>query len=432
MPRMKVVLLADAPDALTRVCGVALLERQLRTLMHDRSNQVYAVGEPPEAIGALLGRPSWARAGILVSPTRRQDGPLTAQELAAFAGEDRVLFVPAAAVYDSRLLALLCGGTDSAALIDSDPPADQDSLHRGALRSPLGLIVGPAVFRPDWLAAQHGEITGAMRDGLAQGTLKPVDVARQPKHIVSMRRELRPYWFTAPSPATLPHAERLLLDSAQKGALDVPAYVHAPIENACIRLLCRTPVTPNQLTLITNAVAWVVVVLFAAGRLEAGVALALAVGVLDGLDGKQARVKVETSPGGKFEHYFDYVYETAWWGALAWYFDRTGALTGGLWLFLMLVTADLFDRVAKRAVKRSLGRDLDTIAPIDRFVRLVGARRNVFVWMLTVGVIAGQPAAAYLGIVLWGVLTATAHLIRTIWLLVARPAGVPVSPRPAR
>ena len=61
---------------------------------------------------------------------------------------------------------------------------------------------------------------------------------------------------------------------------------------------------------MTNIVAWAATFLFATGRLGWGTILALAVGILDGLDGKQARVKIETTKAGKLEHWFDALLRT--------------------------------------------------------------------------------------------------------------------------
>jgi hypothetical protein len=52
--------------------------------------------------------------------------------------------------------------------------------------------------------------------------------------------------------------------------------------------------------------------------------------VLDGLDGKQARLKVETNRTGKIEHWFDAVFEMSWWIALAWHFQASGQLPDAL------------------------------------------------------------------------------------------------------
>src|SRR5207247_8162366 len=86
---------------------------------------------------------------------------------------------------------------------------------------------------------------------------------------------------------------------------DIPAWFHAPIETFLVSRLCKTPITPNQLTLFCNVVAWTVTILLATGHLAWGLGLALIVGVLDGLDGKLARLKLETSKAGKLEHFFD-------------------------------------------------------------------------------------------------------------------------------
>ena len=103
----------------------------------------------------------------------------------------------------------------------------------------------------------------ALRDGLDQDSLVALDVAAQPRYSNQMRRELRPFWFPVPALAQKKLAEHILLDSAQKGSLDLPAYVHAPIEQRLISYLCRTSLRPNQLTAICNFVAWIATVLFA-------------------------------------------------------------------------------------------------------------------------------------------------------------------------
>ena len=152
-----------------------------------------------------------------------------------------------------------------------------------------------------------------------------------------MRRQLRPLWFPAPGLQQQKQAEKLLIQAAQKGCLDFPAIVHGPIENFLISYLCRTSITPNQLTLSTNIVAWAATFCFAAGHLIWGTILALAVGILDGLDGKQARIKIETSKIGKLEHTFDAIFEHSWWIAIAYYLQTSGRLSNALVYLLLLM-----------------------------------------------------------------------------------------------
>ena len=139
-----------------------------------------------------------------------------------------------------------------------------------------------------------------------------------------MRRSVRPVFFPAPLPEFRPLAERLLRDATQSGVLDFPALVHAPIEKWLVSHLCRTTITPNQITLGTGVLGLSVTVLYALGYLWVGALLALIVGVLDGVDGKLARLKVQTTRLGKGEHVLDYCIEMSWWAALAYYFHADG------------------------------------------------------------------------------------------------------------
>src|SRR5213596_2227676 len=117
-----------------------------------------------------------------------------------------------------------------------------------------------------------------------------------------MRRTIRPLFFFAPLPECQPVTKRLLRDATLKGVLDFPALVHAPIEKWLVSHLCRTTITPNQITLGAGVLGLSVTVLYALGYLWVGALLALIVGVLDGVDGKLARLKVQTTRLGKGEH----------------------------------------------------------------------------------------------------------------------------------
>jgi phosphatidylglycerophosphate synthase len=248
-----------------------------------------------------------------------------------------------------------------------------------------------------------------------------LDIAEQPAYSLTMRRELRPLWIPAPQPAQRKQAERLILDSAQKGSLDLPAWVHGPIETSIVARLCQTSITPNQLTAFCNVVAWAVVPLFATGHLGWGTVLALAVGILDGLDGKQARVKVETTNAGKLEHWLDTFYELAWLLALAYYFQASGALPDAWKYLLLFLAAEGVDGLAKLSIIRRYGRLIDELSPLDRVIRFFGGRRNVYIWILAVGVLLGAPAKSFVVMVWWEVVTAVIHVARAFWAIWIRP-----------
>src|SRR5437667_5183804 len=195
-----------------------------------------------------------------------------------------------------------------------------------------------------------------------------------------MRRRVRPLCFAAPPEQSRRVAERVILNSAQKGTLDLPAYIHAPIENAIISLLWKTRITPNQITIAGLVIGCSATAAFTVGRIGLGILAALIFGIVDGLDGKQSRVKIEMTERGKWEHHLDYLIENSWWLAIAFHLWRTGQFRNVFYFLALLIASHLLAEFVKRRVKIARGRLLDDVTPFDRAFRLIAARRNVYVW----------------------------------------------------
>jgi phosphatidylglycerophosphate synthase len=410
------VILADSPGALTELCGISTLERLLRTMQRCGIERATVLSSTPDLVAEELVRPSWARAQLKLTLRTRPCGPVRVDQIIDVwprnSGPAPLLLVtPADCVFDPRLLSALVSQDRSAALVDSGLRRPRlQTLIASVPNTARGKLCGPSVLEYGWAAAQNSLLEEALRNGLESDTVAAVDVSAQPLYYVSMRRKLRPFWFPAPSPANRNLAKRVLFDSIQKGTLDIPAWFHAPIETFLVSRLCKTRITPNQLTLFCNVVAWIVTILLATGHLAWGLGLALVVGVLDGLDGKQARVKVETTTRGKIEHWFDALFEMSWWIAIAWHFRISGELPGAFHYLLLLLAAEGVDGLAKGSVYFTTGQVIDELGPFERFVRLVGGRRNVYVWILTIGFLLGTPAKAFIFMAWLQVATAIVHL----------------------
>jgi phosphatidylglycerophosphate synthase len=408
------IVLADSPGALVHLCGISTLERLLRTLQRCGIKHATILTSTPKPIEAELARPSWARAQLKLTVRTRPAGPVTIEQIVDVwpgnsAGTSLVLVVPADSVFDHRLLRLLVSQNSPAALVDS---GKRQTLIASAPDTTRGKLCGPAVLTRDWASAQNDVFEEGLRPGLEHGTLAALDVSAQPSYYVSTHRKLKPFWFPAPSVSNRALAKRVLLDSIQKGPPDIPAWFHAPIETFLVSHLCKTPITPNQLTLFCNVVAWTVTILLATGHLGWGLGLALVVGVLDGLDGKQARVKLETSKAGKLEHFFDAVFENSWWLALAWHLSVSGKLPNAFSYLGLLIGAEILDALARASIVRYYGKSMAELGPFDRIFRLVGGRRNIYVWILALGLIGGALAGAFKLIAWWEAVTAVVHLGR--------------------
>src|SRR6266705_381903 len=372
------ILVADGPKALTELCGVNLLERLLRILQRLGFREAIVFSTTPE-IGAELSKHSWPREQIIVHVVPGATEFLTPKLILEQSPSERFLIVPANIYCDARLLAALCAKDSSVALVDSDPP----EFARHLVRNPCG----PALITRDFLFALFptAPFFSELTRKIDHGKSDTVDAAKQDDHIISMRRHVRPLCFSAPPEQSRRVAERVILDSAQNGTLDLPAYIHAPIETAIISLLCKTRITPNQITIGGFVIGCSATAAFAPGRVGLGIIAALIFGIADGLDGKQSRVKIETTELGKWEHHLDDLIEYSWWTAVAFQLWRSGQLPNAFYFFTLLIGSHLLDHFARRRTKMAKGRLLDDVAPFDRAFRLIAARRNVYVWIMGCG-----------------------------------------------
>jgi 1L-myo-inositol 1-phosphate cytidylyltransferase / CDP-L-myo-inositol myo-inositolphosphotransferase len=426
---MKLVILADAPAALIELCGISLIERLLRTLQRVDVHNVVILSSTPEALAEELAKPSPPRREIAFTFQRRNAGPVTIEEICSASSEaDTVFVIPGDAVWDDRLISLLITQKEPVVLVDSDPPPSVETSISQMPMTTRGRLCGAAVLRRDWMSGESGAFYDILHRAVNGRRLTLLDIAAQPSYSLAMRRELRPLWIPAPQPAQRKQAERLILDAAQKGSLDFPAWVHRPIETFLIARLCKSPITPNQLTALCNVVAWTTFILFATGHLVWGTALALAVGILDGLDGKQARVKVETSGGGKLEHWLDTFYELAWAFALAYHFHVSGELPSAYKYLLLLLGSEGIDGLAKLSIIRHYGRLIDELSPLDRKIRFLGGRRNIYIWILALGMLLGAPAKSFVVMAYWEAVTAAVHVARAVWAIWIRPFDFSAGP----
>jgi phosphatidylglycerophosphate synthase len=394
-PRPQLVILAEPPDAFVELFGVSMVERLLRQAQRIGFREAIVLSTTPAEIAAHLAAPSWARAQISLSFQQREPGPVSMIQVA---GKDRALVLSAGFYYDARLLKTLAGKTTTTVLVDSRRPAETVRLWQKERLD----FSGAALVIPDPASEP-----------------KQCDAANEPTYVTALRKHVRPVFFPAPSPELIPLAEKFPRDVAQNGVLDFPGFLDSPIEDWIVRRLCRTSVRPNQVTFVTMLVGVAVTALFATGRLWWGVALAYAIEVLDGVDGKLARTKVETTTAGQWEHEVDYTIELSWWTALAFHF-RTSGLASAYGLLALYVVSDLIDRVAKRAVKLKVGRNLDDVSNFDRFVRCIGARRNINIWILIGALALGDPANGFVLFCWWGAVGAVVHVIRAFQIRCSR------------
>ncbi|RJS89730.1 hypothetical protein CW700_03325 [Candidatus Bathyarchaeota archaeon] len=173
------------------------------------------------------------------------------------------------------------------------------------------------------IQAGRCSLTESMRDLAGEGGLRalPIDDGD--------------YWLDVDTPESLRAAEKLLLFKASKHALATRAlyrYLNTPLT----RLFALTPITPNQVTLLSLLAAVASSLLFIYHHpLPAGL-LALLSSVLDGVDGKLARIKhMKTTYGGIFDSFVDLYEDLAVFFGMA-YYGYVETLDPLLWFLAFL------------------------------------------------------------------------------------------------
>lgn len=328
-------------------------------------------------------------------------------------------------------------------------PATSDTLPRQlhTLNARLGdlfivrgdCLIDPRLFAtlltrsvPHWLAVPHAtaaalpaaaRLSSAELDIWVNAGLKPwlqSSPRLQPDTLddysPTHRGHLPFYVLAVTTPAEARSATWTLIRATQKRALDLPALLLNPVfENRLVFWLCNTRITPNQVSLFTGLLGFGVAYLFLHGWLRLGISLTCAVAILDGVDGKLARTKLQTSRLGELEHVLDFFVEHAWYLSITCFLVASTQDPQWWWIGGGLMVSDLADNLLYYAGQVLLGKQLDELGVFDRRFRLIAGRRNIYTWMWMVGFWAGFPEASLMVALAWALLTVGVHAGRLMY-----------------
>ncbi len=265
-------------------------------------------------------------------------------------------------------------------------------------------LCSPKVFEYANQAVKEGasELADCVRIAGQRGDAQVIDVSG---HL----------WADIDTKHDLDRAKRLIVENSQKkrGASDFVAhYFNRPIENAILYHISDWLfITPNRLTIATNVLAWFVTYLFFSGYLGLGALLTFVVGVMDGLDGKLARIRGCSTKLGLMEHPFDMLYEFSWLLALALFLSQSEGLLP-LTLVSISVTLIAFYRFCYDQFTRAAGVSLDVYGRFERTFRRVAGRRNIYNVYILVGVMLGAPLYSLIAILVHSGITAVVYAFR--------------------
>jgi phosphatidylglycerophosphate synthase len=212
--------------------------------------------------------------------------------------------------------------------------------------------------------------------------------------------------------------ERHLFKTAYKGITDlVTKWVWPAPARGVTRLCVRLGLLPNHVTALSWVLAILAGLLFYQGEFVAGLLAGWLMTFLDTVDGKLARVTVTSSPlGNYFDHVLDLLHPPFWylaWGLGLSAFDPAVLKIDMGTMIALIFVGYIAGRLVEGSFKYWVARiGIYSWRPVDSINRLITARRNPCLILLTVSLLPGRPDLGLEAVALWTLASSLFLLVR--------------------
>lgn len=373
--------------------GMTLLERNLRLLSQVGVEKAWVLHPPGDPM-PLFTVPRALDMEVIHSPLEIGTAdPLTILPALHQELDKPFLLLDANLLVDRRVLATM----------SRQPP-------------PAFMILGNGVFPPPWrvgmLAPRHLSMGNEVFHKAQRVSLLAVS-----GHDTENHGSAPPYCEKMTSDEDLQRGWRLLLDRVSQRPADVlEKYVHPAVENRIVTALCTTAVTPSQVALLSLAFALAGASLFYQGWFVLAVLFSWMTILLDGVEGKLARLKLMAAPLTRQEFATKLFSENLWYLALAERLAQTHHPTA--WgIGMAVIACTLVDQLLGAWFTRTTGKPLDEMSAFDRRLCFLGGRRGMYLVVLLVGFLTGTSLPAFQLVLAWAALTFMLHAGRAAFHL---------------
>ena len=323
-------------------------------------------------------------------------------------------------------------GADAAAarhvLLRADWVYD-DAIVRGLAAADVDLALlapGSDVVAVNVAAADASAAAALLAHGRAPSTARQVAPIEVADGYNDALRKREPPYLMALTSEVLPAIERRVFGGAYKGVTDlVTLYAWPRPARHVTRLCAEAGITPNQVTSLSLLLVFAAMWLFWHGHYGLGLLAAWGMTFLDTVDGKLARVTVSSTPfGNVFDHGIDLIHPPFWWWA--WLVGLTAAGNAldrpGL-VLTAIVAGYVLQRIEEGIFIAGFGIDMHTWQRFDSFFRLITARRNPNLLILSASVLVGRPGLGIVAVAWWTVASLLVHAVRLLQAAWARRRG---------
>ena len=275
---------------------------------------------------------------------------------------------------------------------------------------PVAAHVGPGE------AARTAAALAEERLGEATGleVVEPAELSSA--HDEALRKRQVPYVLRL-TPETRAEAERRTFAGSYKGVTDIVTRHLWPAPARLVTRWCaEAGISPNAVTAVSLGLVVLAFWLFWTGAFLPGLIAAWAMTFLDTVDGKLARVTLTSSRfGNVFDHGIDLVHPPFWYWAWAVGVWETGAAPPGLDLALAVtVIGYIVQRLQEGLFLGLFKMEIHVWRRFDSLFRLIVARRNPNLLLLTGFALAGAPGEGLIAVAGWTAVSLIVHLIQTL------------------
>ena len=220
------------------------------------------------------------------------------------------------------------------------------------------------------------------------------------------------------------YLENKLYGNAYRGITDlVTKFVWPRPAKQAVRICAALGVTPNMVTTIGLLLVIAACFLFAHQYYAWGLLAGWIMTYLDTVDGKLARVTINSSKFGHlYDHLIDLIHPPIWyiiWGGSL--IGFSGAM--GLSLDQMnwaIIIAYISGRIVEGVFPLLGNCEVFTWRPLDAWFRLITARRNPCMIFLTLSILAGRPDWGFIAVTFWTVFTTLVLNLRLVYAAAIR------------
>ncbi len=261
------------------------------------------------------------------------------------------------------------------------------------------------------------------KEGPLPPSIQVQDLSRVSTAFFKQLRKFEPPFALRLTPSNQAQLEKHLYDWSYKGVTDlVTKWIWPRPAQLVVKLCVKLGLKPNHVTFLGAFLVVLAGYLFYKGHLGLGLLVAWFMTFLDTVDGKLARVTVTSSRFGHyFDHLIDLLHPPVWY--ILWALGTQKLALYSLpysisFLSLLLIASYILERLIEGAFMARFGFEIFCWKPFDSYFRLIMARRNPCLLILTASFLFKRPAEGFLAVTIWMIITCLVLILRFLWAVI--------------